>query len=290
MKNLQKIISRGVMAASLMLGVPGCKKEDDFSSTSTTRKEETVGDKQKRKIVLNYLSRLNITNSYFTEEDTINIPFESVNYSINMQELYDFATNKSIFGGHLLVDTGTNSLGRHQTIANHGALVAKKGESSLERLVESLTKYERKDEVKAQSLLDFVTKEVKYVDSYANMTKEVLKRPNEVLMTSESDCSGKAILYASLLEQTNIDYKLCYLDNHILIAVEGDYENKNGLSFNIGDKTYSIASTAVNDFEIGYSGLNRRFEIGDINYIQKPGKNSKFYDAKTGESLPFMNR
>jgi len=80
----------------------------------------------------------------------------------------------------------------------------------------------------AQRLLDFVTEELDYDPSDAISGIEVLKRPNEVLMTKSSDCSGKVILYASLLEQTNIDYRLVYFDGHIAVAVEGEYGNRNG--------------------------------------------------------------
>ena len=86
-------------------------------------------------------------------------------------------------------------------------------------------------------------------------------------MTKGSDCSGKIILYASLLEQTNTDYRLIYMDDHIAVAVEGDYSDRNELDFNLGDKTYSIAETTANGFQIGASMLN--MNIADIKYIQK---------------------
>ena len=158
----------------------------------------------------------------------------------------------------------------------------------MERLVSSLTKNESTDEGKTQKLLDFVTEELKYDYSDANSSAEVLKRPNEVLMTGGSDCSGKVILYASLLEQTDVDYRLVYINGHITVAVEGNYGNRNGLSFNIGDTTYSIAETTAKGFQTGRSRLSRNLEIEDIKYIQRPGKDSKIYDAKTGKPLPFL--
>jgi len=57
----------------------------------------------------------------------VHIPYRSVNYSISMQELQDFLSNKSIYGGHLYVDTGIDRYGKHKIIVNHGAFVARKG-------------------------------------------------------------------------------------------------------------------------------------------------------------------
>lgn len=236
----------------------------------------------------NYFFRFPSNNFRVDETDTVSIPYRSANYSLNMQELQDFLSNKSVFGGHLYADTGTDRYGRHQLIANHGAFVAKKNESSLERLVGLLTRNKNTDEGKTQKLLDFVTKELKYDYSDANSNAEVLKRPNEVLMTGGSDCSGKVILYASLLEQTGVDYRLVYINEHITVAVEGDYGNRNELNFNIGDRTYSIAETTARGFQIGHSRLTQNLGIEDIKYIQRPGEDSKIYDAKTGKALPFF--
>jgi hypothetical protein len=236
----------------------------------------------------NYFFRFPSNNFKVDETDILSIPYRSVNYSINMRELQDFLSNKSVFGGYLNADIGIDKYGRHRFIANHGAFVAKKGESSLERLVSSLTRSESTNEGKTQRLLDFVTEELKYDHSDANSSTEILKRPNEVLMTGGSDCSGKVILYASLLEQVNANYRLVYINRHIAVAVEGNYGNRNGLSFNIGDTTYSIAETTAEGFHIGHSRLRRNLEIEDIKYIQKPGEDSNIYNAKTGKPLPFL--
>jgi len=235
----------------------------------------------------NYFFRFPSNNFRVDETDVISIPYRSADYSITMQELEDFLGNKSVFGGYLYADEGTDSYGRRQIVANHGAFVARKGESSLERLVSSLTENESTDEGRAQRLLDFVAEELKYDYSDANSRTEVLKRPNEVLMTGGSDCSGKVILYASLLEQTNVEYRMVYMDGHIAVAVEGDYGSINGLSFDIEDTAYSIAETTDRDFQIGRS-LLEDFGIEDMKYIQRPGEGSKIYDAKTGKPLPFF--
>jgi len=236
----------------------------------------------------NYFFRFPSDDFRVDQSDIINIPYRHINYSITMQELQDFADNNSIFGGYLEAGTGIDRYGRQKIIANHGAFVAKKGEKSLERLIDLIVGKKSSKEEKAQRLLDFVTKELKYDHSEANSNAEVLKRPNEVLMTGGSDCSGKVILYASLLEQTDVDYRMVYTDTRITVAVEGDYPTRNRLSFNLGDITYSMAETTAKGFQIGSSGLNSGLSIEDIKYIQRPGENSEIYDAKTGEALPFL--
>jgi len=235
----------------------------------------------------NYFFRFPSNDFKVDASKTVSISYKRANYSITMQELQDFSDNTSIYGGYLRVDTGTDEYGTHKIISNHGALVAKKGEKSLERLVSSLVGSETSKERKAQKLLDFVTQEIKYDHSEANASVEVLKRPNEVLMTRGSDCSGKVILYASLLEQAGIDYRLVYNCGHITTAVEGEYPNRNNLSFNLGDKTYSIAETTAEGFQIGKSTLDKGFSIKDIKYVQKPGENSELRDIKTGQALYF---
>lgn len=218
----------------------------------------------------------------------ISVSYPSATYSMSLRELNDFVDNASIYGGCLEAYTGVvNVSGEHEVIANHGAFVAKKGEKSLERLVTSLTKGKTSEEEKTQRLLDFVTEETVYNHSEANAGVEVLKRPNEVLMTGGSDCSGKAILFASLLEQIGTDYRLVYTDNHITLGVPGNFPKNNGMSFKIGGKTYYVAEPTAKGFEIGTSELSKRIGVENIRYFQKPGKGSAIYDAKTGKELPF---
>jgi len=66
-----------------------------------------------------------------------------------------------------------------------------------------------------------------YSEAYEHA--KVLKRPNEVLMTGNSDCSGLTILYASLLEQTEADYRLVYAPEHTTVAVAGNFPARNGM-------------------------------------------------------------
>jgi len=212
----------------------------------------------------------------------------NVTYTLSMQELQDFLENKTIYGGHLNAQTGTER-GYAVIVANHGAYVAKKGEQSLTRLVSTIIgKSKTGKKVKAQKLLEFIASRIKYDEGEALANAETLKRPNEVLLSKSSDCSGKAILYASLLEQTDIDYRLVYYENHIAVAVEGNFPAENGLSFAQGSKKFFIAETTIPGFKIGKSQVRGiDLSLRGIRYLQRPGPKAGLY-TKEGKLLPFI--
>jgi transglutaminase-like putative cysteine protease len=220
---------------------------------------------------------------------TIEFPFTDATYSMNLEELTRFIRNTSVYRGSIWAE-GSDSNGRQYVFANHAPFVARPGEPSLQRLVSTLTADVESDEEVAQILLDFVTREIEYGGGDDIGGAEVLKRPNEVLMTGTSDCSGLAILYASLLEQTDVDYRIVYsMPNslgagHISTLVRGDFPNRNGLSFTINGDSYVIAETTVDGFRIGETRLRGGF---GIDYIQDPGEDAPIIDAKTGRELEF---
>ncbi|MBI4149636.1 transglutaminase domain-containing protein [Candidatus Woesearchaeota archaeon] len=234
-----------------------------------------------------YFFRFPSRNFKIAPNREVRIRFPSATYLLSTDELQGFIGNKSVYGGPLRAIT-TDASGVRTIISNHGAFVARKGESSLERLVSSLVPQAASREQAAQALLDFVTAELRYNHAEAQGDVEVLKRPNEVLMTKGSDCSGKVILYASLLEQADINYRLVYLDNHITVAVQGDYARTNSLHFNLGEQTFFIAETTVPHFQIGRTRLRNSIGIGDLRCLQQPGDGSVLYDAQTGNPLPFQ--
>lgn len=215
----------------------------------------------------------------------LSFKFNTATYTVNLNELTKFVEDKSVYGGNIVFPSGRTVNGLKELIPNFGALVAKKDEKSLERFVGTLVRKDEPKEVKAQVLLDFVTYNIKYDYEEANSGLEVLKRPNEVLMTRSSVCKGLAVLYASLLEQANVDYKLLYLPGHVTVAVEGNYPNANGLTFDFGGKNYSIAEPTNHNFKIGSTLLKWKIQVSDIEYFQRPSPNSRIYDAKTGRPL-----
>ncbi|MBI4980967.1 transglutaminase domain-containing protein [Candidatus Woesearchaeota archaeon] len=215
--------------------------------------------------------------------------FDGVQYDITVAELADYLEGKNTYNGCLAMHLGAAAGNVPVVQANHGAFVAKKGEPSLERLVQKLTVGLTTPEQKAQRLLDFVTTKLKYNHSDALASAEVLKRPSEVLMTQGSDCSGLAILYASLLEQVGIDYRLVYSEDHVSVMVRGNFLNYNGLAFNLGSDTYHLAETTTKGFRIGSTvlidGNHRPYTLDRFQELQKPGEPA--YDLN-GNKVPFL--
>jgi hypothetical protein len=219
--------------------------------------------------------------------------FERGLYTLSMAELIDFLKNRSIHGGPLETYTEERRGGRYVIFANHGAFVAKRGEGSLTRFTAELTKEipaadPMVREKKVQALLDLVTTEIKYDASEASYNVETLKRPNEVLMTRRSDCSNKAILFASLLEQIGEDYLLVYMPQHIAVAVkQGKFPNSNNLAFNWGGENWMIAETTAEGFRIGVDQLMQSFSFEDIRYVQRPREQDVIVSPHTGKELVF---
>lgn len=267
------------------------------------------GELQGRKLALgNYLlSKPGVYFLRFPDDDfrvdktrQVEIPFKGgIQYVLTVEDLYKFLTNKNIYGGYLNAKVSQEG-NEVTTLANHGAFVAKKGEPSLQRLVGQICAGATSPEQQAEKLLNFVRNQIEYSHDEAGAGYETLKRPSEVLMTKSSDCSGKAILMASLLEQTGMDYRLAYMKApgagwHIANAVAGNFPKQNGLSFNIGDQGFSIAESAgVGQIRIGVDQIcndercRKMMNLKDIKFLQRPGEeNAKLYGAWDGKPLDF---
>ncbi len=109
-----------------------------------------------------------------------------------------------------------------------------------------------------------------------------MKRPNEVLLTGVSDCSGLTILYASLLEQAGFEYRRGYFTGHIAVAVKGNFPTRNKMTITYNNETFHLAETTVKGFKIGVTELLQKDLTTELRYIQKPGKGSQIIDVKTG--------
>jgi hypothetical protein len=173
---------------------------------------------------------------------------------------------------------------------NHGAMVAKPGEPTLQSLVKQLVKEEKDTSKQIQILLDFVTNEINfnYREMYA--TYEVLKRPNEVLLTRSSDCSGKSILFASLLEQIGADYHFAYLKDHLCVIVNGTFPSDSVHTYQVNKKSYQLAETTLPGFKIGVTQLEQPMFWHKILFTQKPSRDSKILKYPTGEVARLFSR
>lgn len=181
----------------------------------------------------------------------LKFPFKQATYTLDMHELEDFLDNKSIFGGRMNARMEQTRGGKPVIFANHGALVGKPRETSLRRFVDELTRDIKPDtegarEARVQRVLDFVSQEIKYDFRETTYRFELLKRPNEVLMSRQSDCSNKAILLGSLLEQLGEDYLFVYTPDHITVAVkQGNFPVRNDLFLGWQGEVWLIAEGTV---------------------------------------------
>ncbi|RMD87213.1 MAG: hypothetical protein D6808_01840 [Candidatus Dadabacteria bacterium] len=195
--------------------------------------------------------------------------FGEIQYDITLRELSLYLANKPLYGGDLYLKVP----GREDRFCNHGAFVAVR-EPSLERLVGSITRGKEGREEKVQALLDFVTEKIRYDFEEATFSVETLKRPNEVLLCESSDCSGKTILFASLLEQLGEDYILLVWfgdTNHIAVGVrQGNFRNNNGYALEVGGERYILAECTSPGFIIGKSRLSG-IDFSRLTAVQLPG-------------------
>lgn len=241
-----------------------------------------------------YFFKTAIDNIKFDPQSVLEFHFLSGIYKLDMRELTDFVANKSIFGGRMRARTPQMRGGVPVIFANHGAFVARPEETSLHRFVGELTRdipvaAEEGRELRVQRVLDFVSREITYDLREATYNFEMLKRPNEVLMTGVSDCSNKTILLGSLLEQLGEDYLFVYTPDHITVAVkQGRFPAQNGLSLEWEGQTWLIAEGTAPGFRIGVSRVQEEERLKRFQYVQRPRDRDVIFDIATGSQLLFQ--
>lgn len=238
-----------------------------------------------------YFFKTAVENIKIEPEQTLNFPFKTVNYTLNLAEMKNYTDNSTVYGGKLIAEASTTADQPKIIFANHGIMVAKPNEPSLQRLAADLLKDEAiggDREKRIQRLLDFVSNEIEYSYTEAVAPRETLKRANEVLMTRIGDCSNKTILLASLLEQIGEDYILLYSPQHITVAVpQGNYANENKLDFEYENKPYLIAESTLPGFQIGKTKVAQIERLINVNYVQSPKQIDLIFDAKSYTYLNF---
>ena len=242
----------------------------------------------------NFFFKTPVDNIKFDPGTVLKFHFGSAIYTLDMRELSDFLQNKSIFGGRMVARMEQRWAGLPVVFANHGALVARPEETSLGRFVGELTRDIPADgegarESRVQRVLDFVSREITYDLREATYNFELLKRPNEVLMSGESDCSNKAILLGSLLEQLGEDYLFVYTPDHITVAVrQGGFPARNGLSLEWEGQTWLIAEGTVPGFRIGVDRVREEARLKQFQHVQRPRDRDVIFDLATGRQLLFQ--
>jgi hypothetical protein len=235
-----------------------------------------------------------IDNIKFDSGTVLKFPFKQATYTLDMHELEHFLDNKSIFGGRMNARMEQTRAGKPVIFANHGALVGKPQETSLRRFVDELTRdippdTEGAREARVQRVLDFVSQEIKYDLRETTYRFELLKRPNEVLMSRQSDCSNKAILLGSMLEQLGEDYLFVYTPNHITVAVkQGSFPVRNGLFLAWQGEVWLVAEGTTPGFQIGVTHLKEETRFKQFQHVQRPRDRDIIFDLATGKQLSFQ--
>lgn len=238
--------------------------------------------------------KTSVDNIKFDPATVLKFPFKLATYTVAMNELIDFLENKSIFGGRMHARMEQTRSGVPVIFANHGAFVARPEESSLRRFVGELTRDIPADgedarEKRVQRMLDFVSREIDYDQRATTYNFELLKRPNEVLMSGVSDCSNKAILLGSLLEQLGEDYLFIYTPDHITVAVrQGHFAARNGLSLEWEGQTWLIAEGTAPGFRIGIDRVGEQERFKQFKHVQRPRDRDVIFDLASGRQLSFQ--
>lgn len=266
------------------------------------RREVEIGTEKNGKITLGdytltvspgsfYFFSTSLENIKIDSEQTLNFPFKNVNYTLSLDELKNFTNNSQVYGGKLIAETSRRKEDPLIVFANHGIMVAKPNEPSLQRLTKELLKDEaiaNDRERKIQKLVDFVSGEIEYSYTEAVGRSETLKRADEVLMTRTADCSNKTILLASLLEQIGEEYILLYCPQHITVAVpQGNFPNENKLDFVWNGKPWMIAETTLPNFQIGKTRVQEFTKLATVEYVQVPRQTDIIFDAHSYNLLKF---
>ena len=235
-----------------------------------------------------------VDNIKFDTATVLKFPFKQATYTLDMRELENFLQNKSIFGGRMNARMEQTRAGQPVMFANHGAFVANPQEPSLRRFVDELTRDIQPDtegarEARVQRVLDFVSREIKYDMRVTTYNFELLKRPNEVLMSGESDCSNKTILLGSMLEQLGEDYLFVYTPDHITVAVkQGNFPAGNGLFLAWQGEVWLIAEGTAPGFRIGVDHVQEEARLKQFQHVQRPRDRDKIFDLATGRQLSFQ--
>ncbi len=273
---------------------PKDKLTDAISKLAIHKDSVTVAKQEGPEQVLGDVVYRNKTRSLFMlhtnnfKIDTTKVlqtRYGNATYKITIPQMLDFITMKSnLRGGAFAV------IGKDKYMISHGVAVSKKGEPSLTDLTNQLINKTLSKEANAQLLLNFVSNQIEYNDREAMSGRETIKRPDEILFTRNSDCSGKTILYASLLQQINIPWCLLYYKKHICVGVAGNFKPVQSSKITIRGTTYYIAETTTPGAVIGENVWGDRLKVEDLEYYHIPERGDTIYSYMTDKPLEFLKK
>lgn len=227
--------------------------------------------------------KMPVSNFKVDSTRIIETRYSDVVYKVTLPQIFNFSNLQSAIGGGAIAISEDN-----HHFMNHGSVVSKKNEASLNDFVKQVTKNETTIEAKAQVLLNFVSQKIEYNQDEASNGYETIKRPDEVLFTKNSDCSGKAILYASLLQQLDVKWSLFYFEHHICVGVAGKFNETNPHKFKLNGTDYYLAEITDPNAIIGVDSWDGKMNIDNLEYYQLSDSGSNIYSYKNNKKLEFV--
>lgn len=228
-----------------------------------------------------------LTNLRLGAGGRIQFPYKTATYAVSAGELKSYIENFSVYGGTLSFNTidYTRLLGSRNLI-NQGAFVSRAGEPSLHRLAADLTKGTKTDQERIQRLTGFVTDEIANVADGLSPLVSPGSTAATILIRRKGDNANKAVLLASLLEQTEIDYLLVYGPNKLWVAVpSAGFDNANGMGFDALGKSWTAIDPSVAGFVPGRTTSGPAPEAHDLAFVERPRTPSQIVNRFTGVAL-----
>lgn len=227
--------------------------------------------------------RVPLSNLRLDADSQLKFPFQHATYAPTLEELHFLMHNVTVFGGMLEALPDSRNYGQ-DILYNYGALVAKPGEGSVQRLVNDMTKDIGEREKKIQRLADLVSREI--APKPEEIPLQVVKRASEVLMTGEAEYPSRAVLLGSMLEQLQEDYLFVYSKDFLTVAVkQGQFPAKNEFQIKFEGGNWLLIDTQTPGSRIGVDEPKKR--LGTVAYVQRPRENSVITNLNTGSPLPF---
>ncbi len=232
--------------------------------------------------------RVSLDNLRLDTDTPLKFSFQHATYAPTLEDLHYFTHNESIYGGMLEAVPDSQLYGQ-PVLYNYGTIVAKQGEASLQRFVLDLTKEIAANdpearEKKIQRLADLVSREIALGPD--EVPFNIVKRPNEVLMTGQAAYPNRAVLLGSLLEQLYEDYIFVYSKDFLAVAVkQGRFPAMNDYRTKWEDAVWLMIDTTKPGFRIGLDEAKMR--PGSVKYIQRPRQNAVITNLTSGSTLPF---
>ncbi len=232
--------------------------------------------------------RVPLDNLRVDSDAPLRFPFERATYAPTAEEIHFYMRNESVYGGRLEAASDSPSYGQ-PTVYNYGAVVAKAGESSLQRFVNDLTadiaaSDPEVREKKIQRLVDLISREIAPNPEEAPLS--IVKRASESLITGQADYRNRAVLLGSLLEQIQEDYVLIYAKDYLAVAVrQGRFPAKEENQIKWEDAVWQLVDATAPGFRIGQDAAKKR--PSGAKYVQRPRLNSVIVNLATGRSLSF---